>query len=227
MVVSVLTSDIIDSSKLKKKELILVHETINTAFENLQECYQKEVALFEIYRGDSFQGIVLNPVNALKIAFYLKTSIKKLNLGSKHSSKAKKSVVDFRMALGIGKIDALPENLKEASGEAFIFSGRTLDAMKSKQQKMSLKCENENINHEFAVHFKFFDLLTERWSMASAEVVYYLLQDRKEIEIAKKLGISQSAVNSRKKASGWEAISILLRRYEEVITSHFSENQKS
>lgn len=218
MFASVLTGDIIDSSKLGKKELKLVHKAIHVEFGRLRKRFKNQVPLFEIYRGDSFQGVVLNPVHTLRIVFWLKSSIKKLNLEKNNVSKAKKGRVDFRQAVGIGKIDALPKTLKEANGEAFLFSGRTLDKMKSKQQKTSLKTSDENIDHEFEVHFKFFDLLTEKWSLASAEVVYYLLQDMKEMEIAKKIGISQSAVNSRKKASGWEAISILLNRYEEIIS---------
>lgn len=217
MFASVLTADIIDSSKLEKKGLKLVQKTIHDEFGRVRKRFKDEVAFFEIYRGDSFQGVVLNPAHALKIAFLLKSSVKKFNLEQNNTSKAKKSMVDFRMAIGIGKIDALPKTLKEANGEAFLFSGRTLDGMKIKQQKTSLKTADENINQEFEVHFKFFDLLTEKWSLASAEVVYYLLQGFKEVVIAGKLGISQSAVNSRKKASGWEAISMLLARYEEVI----------
>lgn len=220
MFASVLTTDIIDSSKLEKEGLKLVQKTINDEFDRVRKRFKNEVALFEMYRGDSFQGVVLNPAHALIIAFWLKSSVKKLNLEQNNTSKAKKSMVDFRLAIGVGKIDTLPKSLKEANGEAFLFSGRTLDEMKSKQQKTSLKTADENINQEFEVHFKFFDLLTEKWSLASAEVVYYLLQGLKEVAIAEKLGISQSAVNSRKKASGWEAISMLLARYEKVIAQN-------
>lgn len=217
MFASVLTSDLIDSSKLEKKQLKLVQETIQEEFGRLQKRFKKEVSLFEMYRGDSFQGIVLHPVQALKIAFWLKSRVKKLNLEKDKTSKAQKSMVDFRLAIGIGEIDGLPKSLKEANGEAFLFSGRTLDEMKGKQQKTSLKTTNEDVNDEFEVHFKFFDQLADKWSLASAEVVYYLLQDMKEVEIAQKIGISQSAVNSRKKASGWETIAILLGRYEQVV----------
>lgn len=214
----ILTSDFIDSSQLKKKELQYIHKVLQQEFEGLRKRFPKKTLHFEMYRGDSFQGIILDPEIALKIAFCLKSSVKKLNLEKSNPSKAKKSMVDFRTALGIGEIDGVPKSLKAATGEAFLFSGRTLDGMKSKQQKTSLKSADKNIDHEFEVHFKFFDQLTDRWSIAAAEVVYYLLQDLKEVEIAEIIGISQSAVNSRKKASGWEAISKLLVRYETVIS---------
>jgi predicted transcriptional regulator len=43
----------------------------------------------------------------------------------------------------------------------------------------------------------------------------------KEQEIAEKLQITQSAVNQRKKAAGWEAVSVLLQRYQQVIAKNF------
>ena len=215
MYAAIITGDLVDSSKLKKKELQKVHKTLHREFENLRQHFATKTLHFEMYRGDSFQGIVLEPKIALKVLLYLKSSVKKLHLEA--SAKAKKSKVDFRAALGIGEIDGVPKSLKKATGEAFLFSGRTLDGMKNKQQKTSMKTATEAVDHEFEVHFKFFDQLADRWSIAAAEVVYYLLQDMKEVEIAEIIGISQSAVNSRKKVSGWEAISKLLKRYETVI----------
>jgi hypothetical protein len=215
----VLTTDIIGSTKLKKKELSQIRAIVDKEFKSIQKKHGKTRAFFEIYRGDSFQGLVLDVEKALKIAFLLKSAVNKINLENERLSRNR--MVDFRMALGIGKIDSVPKNLKEAGGEAFLFSGRSLDTMKQKQQRTSLKTEFEDINHEFEVHFKFFDLLTERWSIAAAETVYYLLQDMTETQIAKKIGISQSAVNSRKKASGWEAVSKLLKRYEEVVSKNW------
>ncbi|HET8838423.1 MAG TPA: SatD family protein [Flavobacteriaceae bacterium] len=220
---AVLTCDLINSSKLKKKELQLVQDYLQEEFRKIQKRFKKRVAHFEMYRGDGFQGIVLDPEDALTVAFWLKSSVKKFFFQNGKISKASKSIVDFRMAIGIGEIDGIPKSLKQANGEAFIFSGRTLDAMKGRNQKTSLKTNNEYIDDEFNVHFKFFDLLTDKWSLASAEVVYFLLHDLKETEIAQKLGISQSAVNSRKKASGWEAIAKLLVRFKEVMSQ--TENQ--
>lgn len=215
---AILTCDLINSSKLKKKELQSVQQLLQEEFAHLQKRFKKKEVYFEMYRGDGFQGIVLDPTNALIIALWLKSSLKKFAFKEEKISKVSKSLVDFRMAIGVGEIDGIPTSLKDASGEAFVFSGRTLDAMKGKNQKTSLKTGNENVDNEFEVHFKFFDLLTEKWSLAAAEVVYFLLQDLTETEIAQKIGISQSAVNSRKKASGWEAISKLLVRYREIMS---------
>jgi len=68
-------------------------------------------------------------------------------------------------------------------------------------------------------------MISDKWSTASAEVIYYLLKDFKETEIASELGISQSAVNQRKKAAGWNGIDILLARYKKVIKENFTNRE--
>ena len=70
------------------------------------------------------------------------------------------------------------------------------------------------------------DTITDKWSTASAEVVYYLLRDLKEREIAAEIHISQSAVNQRKNASGWEAIAGLLSRYNHVIKTQLKNGKQ-
>ncbi|MCB0475291.1 MAG: hypothetical protein KDC69_06420, partial [Flavobacteriaceae bacterium] len=73
------------------------------------------------------------------------------------------------------------------------------------------------INDEFDVHFNFLDSIASKWSRESAEVIYYLLKNFKEREIAETLNISQPAINYRKKAANWESIAALLKRYRSVV----------
>ena len=113
----------------------------------------------------------------------------------------------------------------ESNGEAFQFSGRTLDEMKKTGRKMTLTTGINEINNEFDNAFLLFDTITDKWSSASAEVIYYLLKEMKETEIADTLGISQSAVNQRKKAAGWDAILSLMERYEQVMKQHFIDGE--
>jgi len=113
----------------------------------------------------------------------------------------------------------------ESNGQAFQFSGRTLDEMKKENRKLQLKTPNENINSEFDTSLLLFDTISDKWSTASAEVIYFLLKNFKETDIAIELGISQSAVNQRKKAAGWDAINSLLSRYESLIKEHFSNGK--
>ena len=122
------------------------------------------------------------------------------------------------MSIGVGDIEYPMSVVAESDGEAYRYSGRSLDQyMKSTNRKTILKTSNDEVNGEFETSFKFLDSLTDKWSIASAEVVYYLLQGYKETQIANELGVSQAAINLRKKAAGWEEIQLLIKRYTHVI----------
>jgi len=66
-----------------------------------------------IFRGDSFQGVLSRPDEALNAALIIRAS-----LLSKF--KGKRTRLDSRIAIGIGKIDYLPlDQAGEGDGEAF------------------------------------------------------------------------------------------------------------
>ncbi len=172
---------------------------------------------FELYRGDSFQGVIYEVPLALAIVLQIKTAVNRLRFeNEKLDAKSKKIQIDFRVAIGIGEQSFYFDRVGESDGDAFQYSGRQLDIMKSQRRVITLTTKNEEINKEFNVSLQFLEELMERWSMASAEVVYYLLQGYKEISIAKEIGISQAAVNFRKKAAGWDLIVLLLDRYKQI-----------
>lgn len=173
-------------------------------------------AIFTIFRGDSFQGIVKHPEDALQIALRLKAAV--LKVQNKAQKKSNMPVADVRIAIGIGEADYIEKAIAESNGEAFHYSDHTLDTMKAENKKLSLKTGNENINGEFKVSLKFLDSLTDKWSIASAEVVFYLLKGMKEQQIADLLKRSQAAINLRKKAAGWEEVQLLLHRFNQVFS---------
>jgi len=219
--VAVLTADLIDSTLYEEEILETVLNSLSEEFGKLTKQYGTENVRFNIYRGDSFQGIINKPEAALGITLQIKTAINKIHLKETKKNKAYSKIADFKMAIGIGTQDFERESISESNGQAFLFSGRTLDAMKNDSRKTLIKTEDEEINEEFNTAFYLLDTLTEKWSTASAEVVYYLLKDMKEREVATEINISQSAVNQRKKAAGWDAISGLLIRFEKVIKTRF------
>ncbi|WP_121346034.1 SatD family protein [Gillisia mitskevichiae] len=223
--IAVLTADLIDSSLYEENVLQEVLDTLKQEFKDIAEEYGKNEIRLEIYRGDSFQGIIKNPENALKIALQIKTAINRIHFKETVKNKAYSKIADFKIAIGIGEQELERESIAESNGPAFQFSGRTLDEMKTEHRKTKLKTNSEEINDEFNTSLFLLDTITDKWSTASAEVVYYLLKDLKEREVAEAINISQSAVNQRKKAAGWDAISVLLNRYRTVITNKL-ENRR-
>ncbi len=215
--VAVLTADLINSTAYDKKTLQQVITVLKQEFE---EIASEDQAMFAIFRGDSFQGILKQPKDALHVALRLKASVCKVQ--SSTQKKTSSPIADVRIAIGIGQAEYNKNAITESNGEAFQFSGKTLDTMKSENKKISLKTANAEINGEFQVGLKFLDSLTDKWSIASAEVVYYLLKGLKEQQIANELNRSQAAINLRKKAAGWEEIQLLLQRFENTIAKNYT-----
>ncbi|CAN5135503.1 hypothetical protein BH23BAC2_BH23BAC2_07020 [soil metagenome] len=219
--IAVLTADLIDSSQYEEEVLNTVLDTLTLEFELILKKYRKNNVRFNIYRGDSFQGIIKDPAEALLIALQIKAAINKIHVKKTRKNRAYSKVADFKIAIGIGTQELDRAVISESNGQAFQFSGRTLDDMKNENRKTRLKTSFSEIDEEFNTSFFLLDTITDKWSTAAAEVVYHLLKGLKEREIAAALNITQSAVNQRKKASGWDAISTLLDRYHNVISKQF------
>lgn len=223
--IAVLTADLIDSSLYEENVLLEVLNTLKKEFQKITEEYEVDDVRLQIYRGDSFQGIIKSPENALQIALQIKTAINRIHLKETKKNKAYSKIADFKIAIGIGVQDVEREAIAESNGPAFQYSGRTLDEMKTEHRKTKLKTDFKEINGEFNTSLYLLDTITDKWSTASAEVVYYLLKGLKEREVAAAIHISQSAVNQRKKAAGWDAISVLLDRYREVILNNLKNGK--
>lgn len=211
---AVITGDLINSTNYGKALRKSVLSALNEEFSYIKTKYRAE---FTIFRGDSFQGVVDTSKDALRIVLLLKTAV--IKASGEQSNK--KPVSDVRISIGIGEADYIENAVAESSGEAFYLSGKTLDLMKNQEKTISLKTAFDEINQEFNVHLMLLDTIVERWSTASAEVVYYLLKGYKQQEIASIIGRSQAAVNLRKKAANWDEISVLLQRYEKVISEFY------
>ncbi len=207
LIYSVLTGDITSSSKTDRIALLKDLKEILTQIASFQ---QKEgvKSNFELYRGDSFQGIIAKPEEALRYALLIRSHLKKANGTTDR---------DARIAIGIGTINFPASNVAEADGEAFRNSGPLLDTMKN-GVRMKLHTPWQAVNEEMEVALVLADTIIKRWSIPQAEVIAQILRNTTQIEIAEKLGISQSAVNQRLKAAHWEAIEKLLERFHELIT---------
>lgn len=211
-IIGVITGDVIASSKTGRDELLKnlkeILEKINT--------FQPQLKLpFELYRGDSFQGIVIQPEETLRYSLLIRTHLKKKEtLGGR----------DARIAIGIGKVDFIEDSISESDGEAFRNSGPVLDTLKEENIGLKVRTPWEQINKEFDVSLVLADAIIKRWTVAQVEVIHESLLAKKQTEIAEKLGISQSAVNQRLKAANWEAIHKLITRFTTIIKEANKKN---
>lgn len=211
-VYSVITGDIVNSSQLDvgKRRLLLgslkrLFKTINNSLRD-----EKMAAPFEIYRGDSFQGVLENPIDAIKVGILLKAGLR-----TSFETSLKKSW-DARIAIGIGEIDFFQSKGSEGDGPAFRRSGPVLDEMKG-ETRLLIRTPWPPADQEFEVATAFLDVIISKWSSSQAEVILEQMKGLTQQQIADKLNISQAAVNYRLKNAGWNALNKFLKRYEAII----------
>jgi len=211
---AVITADIIDYSKLSTEEEDRVINTIYETFEAGTDIRTNVDSSFLITRGDNIQIELDKPEEALKAALLLKSAINKIALNKQNKNKP---IIDIRIAIGIGDISGKRENVNESTGDAYTFSGRTLDTMKKLKRTLAIKTNNTTLNTELETEFKLLEVILSGWTINSAEVIYWTLLDLNEKEIGEKLNKTQSAINQRKKTAGWNGIEPLLKHFEELM----------
>ncbi|MGD2034508.1 MAG: hypothetical protein PVF73_05590 [Bacteroidales bacterium] len=211
---AVITADIVDYSGLSTEGEDRVINTIHETFGDSRDIRTNADSNFLITRGDTIQMELDKPEKALKTALLLKSAINKtaLNKGNKT-----KPDIDVRIAIGIGEISGKRKHVNESTGEAYTFSGRTLDSMKKQKRTLAIKTNSTTLNSEFETEFQLLEIILSGWTIYSAEVIYWTLLGFNEREISEKLKKSQSAINQRKKTAGWNGIEPLLKRFEELM----------
>jgi hypothetical protein len=210
---AVITADIINYSKLSPDEQDKLIGVIHKTFGNNSDIRTNVGdSSFAITRGDNIQIELKNADQALRAALLLKSAIKKIVPGT-----GNKTPADVRIAIGIGDISARRKNVGESTGNAYTFSGRTLDSMKKQKRTLAVKTNNTRLDAELDTELRLLEVILSGWTVNSAEVIFLTIPGLTEQEISNNLKISQSAVNQRKKSAGWAGIEPLLKRYEELI----------
>jgi hypothetical protein len=205
---AVLTGDMVGYSRFKtrdRKEVLL----------HLKDSFKKippdiSASKFWVFRGDSFQGILSRPDEALNATLIIRSY-----LLSKY--KGKSSRLDARIAIGLGTIDYLPRKVGEGDGEAFRNSGIELDSMKKSEKNLIVKTPWKELNDELRTECALLDAVIERWTREQAEAIMYQIMGLTQEEIAGILKISQPAVFHRLKTCGSRAVQEFLMRYKDVV----------
>ena len=165
---AVLTGDLIGSSRFNIKEREELLFILKDSFKIISP--DIITSQFVIFRGDSFQGVLSRPDEALNAALIIRAS-----LLSKF--KGKRTRLDARIAIGIGTIDYLPrDQAGEGDGEAFRNSGPELDKMKKGEQNLIIKTPWNEINEELQTECSLLDALIQRWTKEQAEANFYQIQ---------------------------------------------------
>lgn len=187
---SIITGDIIKSrTQINPEKWINVLKTTLTNLTNNK-------ASWEIYRGDSFQIEIKDIYTSFISAVYLKACIKTIKN------------LDVRLAIGIGNKSYEGKNITESNGEAFMFSGETLETLKKEKQNLRIKTNHFKIDYELNLYFKLALIAMDNWTVNTAEIVKLSIEnpDALQSELGKLIGINQNAVSTRQKRAYLDSI---------------------
>ncbi|WP_298883919.1 SatD family protein [uncultured Polaribacter sp.] len=200
---SIITGDIINSRNIDSNIWMpLLKEVLNSV--------GKTTKTWEIYRGDSFQIEIEKIEDALLFAFKLKTVLKKVKN------------LDVRIAIGIGSKNDNYNNITEASGEAFINSGKAFDVL-LKKQRLAIASTNQEFDTILNTSLALALLVMDNWTVNSATFVLKYLNSPNTSQkmIAKELNISESSASERRKRAGLDEILQLEKLYRQLVNQKF------
>jgi hypothetical protein len=224
MVNAVITGDIKESSKIKTEH----RAWLSKSLKEILDVWDNDFSMkSELYRGDSFQCLLKDPINALKVCLLIKTFIKCLNpiedstlykrqrTQTYDNVKHEENIFDSRIAIGIGEVNLEMETLATSDGEAFQISGRLLDEIKHTKRMIAIGT-SDLFHDELETELILLDNIISRATPFQCEVINFKLLGRKEINIANILNIQQSAVNQRSNSGSWHAIDAMIKRFENI-----------
>lgn len=186
--IAIITGDIINSQNSDTSAWMPALKELFATWANGPENW-------EIYRGDEFQ--VKSSVNEVFArALTIKSLIKTFEN------------LDVRLAIGVGNEVFLSEKITESNGSAYVNSGRLLNDIKTEGRSLAICTDNEKVNRDLNILFKWASIDYDNWSVATAEIVHRLLKNKNltQEELAKDLSISQSSVSQRLKRANYDLI---------------------
>ncbi len=193
--IAIITGDIINSEKHQVSQWLGILKKYLT-------CLGKTPTDWEIYRGDEFQ-LKIPAEKALEVAIHIKALIKSIK------------GLDVRMGIGLGEITFVGAGVSESNGTAYQRSGRTLEAVKGDKLTLMIATGNQFYDETLNLMLRLSLDFMNDWSTVSAEIVALALENpnASQNEIAKRLGIQQSAVSQRQKRARLDLVFELLKYY--------------
>lgn len=202
--IAVIKGDIVSSRKIENTEKWLL------PLKDLFNEWGESPAQWELVWDDSFQLEVEHPEEALKKALLVKVLMKKIV-----SEEANKSLIDVRMAIGIGGKNYSGERISKSNGEAYIYAGEEFDELEKDKSNLLIKSSWQDFNEEMNLYIRLASVFMDNWSVASAELVEIVLKypDYTQNEIGDRLRITQSSVSGRWKRANIDEILLMEKMY--------------
>ncbi len=192
----VIAGDIIGSKKNIPDDYLSVIEPILKHY-----C---KAGMYQIYRGDSFQGWISSPQQALYASLHIKAALKV------------KDTLDVRIAIGIGDINLIDKNIALSTGSALTRSGELLDSLKEKSQNLMVN-SSKSLDLYMNTALKMALLSLDHWTANGAAVINEILRKPNitQEELGHKLGIKQATASRRLDRAHWKETQELLHLFDQ------------
>lgn len=201
---AVLTTDIVHSTQLNATN----YAAVMTALEKLLKSHElKYGCKFEIFRGDSFQVLYPNIIDAMKSALSIRLFMQ---------SGIDCTAVKLTQSFAIGSIDKASTKLSNSLGEAFILSGRALD--KASRGDLIVQITSTAGVNDLTISTLFLHHLLDGLTEKQAEVLYYYIDfDFPEQQsIADYMNMTRQNITAHLKRSGAELVKAYLLGYRKI-----------
>lgn len=204
---AILTGDIVDSTKMVAEERNSMLRMLQSLPELLSTLTKIDL---EIFRGDSFQIRVWNPVDSLTAALAIRAHIRSYKFAEYNRQ------WDARLSIGIGTVEYENGTLATSDGEAYRMSGRGLDSIG--KCRLIVETPWDEVNKELRVSTAFADDIMSRWTQSQSRVMFQsLITDISHAEIGCMLGITRQMVDKALRSGKEELMNLYINRFEELI----------
>lgn len=209
---AVLTGDIVGSSKLPKTQRQTLPAAIKRAARQTRKAFPEVIPLdIEVFRGDSWQLLVSDPVRSLRVALFLRACLR--------SGAQRGRGLDTRVSLGIGPIDFVPASkVSEGDGVAYRASGAGLEKLPSGRFLAFSTSDFDQPGRDTIIGL--IDAIIQDWTGKQALAVAGALRGwtQEKTAAAWPETISQQAITKHLAAAHWDAVGAALMEFERALS---------
>jgi len=215
---AVLTGDFVGFSGYGENTRREILTALHQAAAQIQQLYP-QVLPYDIglFRGDSWQLVLLQPALALRTALHIRCSLK-MSIASKDT--------DTRIAIAIGAVDYLPDGeIETGDGEVFRASGYLLEAL-PRQTRLGCRwpaVSSTPLEPVLDAMIRLLDSIINQWTVRQSRAVAGALQGWRQVDIAQAWepsAISQQAVAQHLDSASWSVIANALDVFESTVYNH-------
>ena len=217
-----ISADIINSTSFNKDDTVMLSQYLGDFFVLLNSQFADSWG--RVVRGDGLEIVVPNIKDVVRIAILLKCYIKafKVNFSSfTNASRGHRRIPNFgvRVVIGIGGLRINDQERGLIDGQAIYNSGRMLTKISYRTRGTLIIAGKEDIGFVgLQPILSLIDEIILHSTAKQCDIMVKRFLGLTEAQIAQKIGITQSAVNTHLRRAGWHAIFEAIDFYEEYFS---------